>query len=76
MPFKDIVDEEESKDIIDNNIKPEFNDLIELTNRTKQSFRYLAVSFVGKNKVFKKIINQEYQLKYEINRKSENNRKS
>jgi hypothetical protein len=37
-----------------NNIRPEFNELMSLENRTKGGFRYVAATFAGEVKVLKK----------------------
>lgn len=52
MTDKETIEEENS-----DNIRPEFRALLNLSNKTKNSFKYMSYCFVGKIKNLKKKIN-------------------
>ena len=51
--FKDMANKETGLEEYSNNIKPEFNALIELERRTQHGFRYKALNIVGMDKLKK-----------------------
>ena len=57
--FKTITENEKIDETTSNNIRPEFNELMQLEKRTENSFRYKSFSFIGSIKELKKKLKAE-----------------
>ena len=55
--FKTMTESEKDSEITTNNIRPEFNALMELENRTKHSFRFKTFSLISSIKNLKNKLN-------------------